>query len=116
MLAELATATVHTTGINWTSVGTIAGTILGSVGGAARYVVSRVEQARIRAQGANEKFVTTLVGQVTTLVDLRLEQINGHLADQDRKQAGLSAQVADVRERTGRIEGRLSATRPARDR
>lgn len=113
MLAELATA-VHTTGINLASVSTIAGTILGSVGGAAKYVVSRVERSRVRAQEANEKFVTELVGAVTKLVDLRLAQVNNHLADQDRKQETLSAQVLDVRDRTGRIEGRLSATRTAR--
>ena len=112
MLAELMTATVHTTGINWTSVGTIAGTILGSVGGAARYVVSRVEHSRADAQAMSEKFVTRLVAQVTAIVDLKVNQVNEHLADQDRRTDQVSRQVSDVRDRTARIEGQLSGRPP----
>lgn len=109
-MAELLAAvpTVHTTGINWSSVLTIGGTILGSVGGAARYVVGRVERGRVRERAANEKFVRDLVGTVTRTVDLKLEQVNEHLAEQDRKSERLSLQVADVRERAARIDGRLA--------
>lgn len=112
MLAELLTTvpTVHTTGINWTSVGTLATTIVASVAGAARYVVGRVERARVRERGQQEKFVSDLVGSVSNVVDLKLGQVNEHLADQDRRLERVSAQVADVRERTGRIEGRLART------
>lgn len=108
MLAELGAQVVHTSGINWASVGTIAASVLGSVGGAARYVVSRVEHSRVLAQAANEKFVRGLVADVTKVVDLKLDEVGKHLAAQDRQQQATAVQVADVRERAARIEGRLA--------
>jgi hypothetical protein len=112
MLPELAIATVHTTGINWASVLTIGGSVAGSVGGAARYIVGRVERSRIKAQAANERFVQALVADVTKVVDMKLDEVGKHLAEQDRQQSRTQAQLADVRERSARIEGRLAAGRP----
>jgi hypothetical protein len=108
MMAELALVTVHTAGINWSSVGAIAGSVLTSVGGAARYIVTRVEKSRVLAQTANEKFVRGLVADVAKVVDLKLDEVGKHLADQDRRQEQVGRQVADVRERAARIEGRLT--------
>lgn len=113
MLPELAIATVHTTGINWASVLTIGASVAGSVGGAARYIVSRVERSRLKAQAANERFVRSLVADVTRVVDLKLDEVGKHLAEQDRQQARTQTQVADVRERAARIEGRLASSRGA---
>jgi hypothetical protein len=110
MIDPAAITTVHTTGINWDSVLTIAGSVAGSVGGAARYIVSRVERSRLKAQVANEKFVRGLVADVTRVVDLKLGEVGKHLAEQDRQQTRTQAQLADVRERSARIEGRLAAS------
>jgi hypothetical protein len=107
MLAD-AIQTVHTTGINWASVSTIGLSVLGSVGGAARYIVSRVERSRVLAQSQNERFVRGLVADVSKVVDAKLADVSKHLAEQDRQQQRVVAQVADVRERAARIEGRLA--------
>jgi hypothetical protein len=107
MDAGVAAAVVHTTGINWQSVGTIAGSVLASVGGAAKYVASRVEKSRKAAQDQTEKFVGDQVGQVAGILDVKLSQISATLRKQDEAQRQIAVQMSDVRDRTARIEGQL---------
>jgi len=103
MLAEAVQA-VHTTGINWASVGTIAGSVLTSVGGGARYIVARVEHSRKLAEKSNQ----AAVAAVTVTVNLKLDQIGKQLAAQDQRQEQTGRLLTDVRERAARIEGQLA--------
>jgi hypothetical protein len=106
----IALQTVHTTGINWESLVPICVSIAASFAGAAKYIVGKVEDSRRKGQAANEKFVTGLVDGVSKMVDFKLETVNDHLKDQDTRQNTVIIQLADVRDRTSRIEGTLKAT------
>lgn len=128
MLTEIITGTapvVHTAGVNWQSVGTIFASVTGGTGAsmlsAARYVVRRVERSRRAAAAAQEKMVRDLVNGVSSVVDAKLARVNEHLEEQDKRHAASSrelaarqdvtaAQLADVRERSARIEGILART------
>lgn len=90
--------TVHTAGINWESVGTLVLAFVVAVGGAARWIISRVDRKRART----EKFVTEKVDQVAGILDVKLSSITEHLGSQDAK-------IDDTRDRVLHIEGKLSS-------
>jgi hypothetical protein len=92
----LAASAVHTTGVNWTSVGTLMIAFVVAVGGGVGFIIKRLDRNRDRT----EIFVTSQVSGVTSAVAGRLDRIDQHLAAQDLTVAGQN-------ERLARVEGRL---------
>jgi hypothetical protein len=102
--------TVHTSGINWSSVGTLAGTMLGSVGAAGKWIISRAAAGRKVEREVAAATMKATVGDLGKSVSVQLDQVGKHLARQDRAQDKMDASLRDVRERTMKIEGKLSRT------
>ncbi len=97
----LATAAVHTTGINLVSVGTLLLGVFVAVGSGIAFVLKRLDRNRDKT----ETFVTTQVTAVSSALSGRLDRIDTHLADQDKT-------VAAQNERLARVEGRLLISPP----
>lgn len=98
MIAETA---VHTTGINFVSVGTLIIAFCVAVGTGVGFILKRLDRNRDRT----EHFVTEQVTTVSHSLSGRLDHIDSHLADQDRT-------VSQQNERLARVEGRLSVPPP----
>ena len=91
-----AAASVHTTGINWLSVGSLMLGFCVAVGGGVGFVIKRVDRNHDRTQ----TFVTEQVTTISATLAGRLDRIDTHLAEQDRT-------VFAQNERLARVEGRL---------
>ena len=61
----IATAVVHTTGINWESVGTLVATIVGSFAAAALYISNRMEKSRQATEALIISKAKELIDSVT---------------------------------------------------
>jgi hypothetical protein len=92
----IAVAVVHTTGINWLSVGSLMIAFCVAVGGGVGFVIKRVDRNHDRTQA----FVTDQVTTISTTLAGRLDRIDIHLAEQDKT-------VFAQNERLARVEGRL---------
>lgn len=103
----LATAVVHTTGINWQSISAIGGLIVVIVGGFARWLQASIRKAREEDRASTirqvELITSSSLAQVKLLTDAmghRLDIVDLHLTAQDVVQTSQGKDLA-------RIEGRL---------
>lgn len=81
-------AAVHTTGVNWQSIAAIGGLIVTIVGGAAKYITSRIERNRANTTE-------------------QIKDIGDNVTDELK---GINRRLDAMGERTARLEGRLEAT------
>lgn len=103
--APVLATVVHTTGINWESIGVISTIVLTVSGGAAKWITGRVERNRETTRDqitAIGKALKDELGQV----NVKLEKTNEHLQSQ-----GLD--IRKVSERVATVEGKLSVVPPA---
>lgn len=108
----LATAVVHTSGINWESISAIGGLVVVIVGGFARWIQGSIRKSREEDHAstiAQVKLITdSSLAQVKLLTDAmghRLDTVDLHLTAQD---VVTTAQGKDL----ARIEGRLQERPP----
>lgn len=81
-------AAVHTTGVNWQSIAAIGGLVVTIIGGATKYLTSRLERNR----------------------DNTREQIEAIGDDVTKELKGINRRLDTMGERTARLEGRLETT------
>jgi hypothetical protein len=78
---KIAIETVHTSGLNWTSLTVIVASIIGTVIAASTFITGRVDKSRARTSNEIQSVVKEAVH---TLVS-RLDSLGGHLKYQDRR-------------------------------
>lgn len=86
---------VHTTGVNWQSVGTIIGCIVAALGLVSGWINSTIERHR--------KDTSARVEEMSRAIGGRLDKFDGHLDEQDRS-------LQAVGERVSRLEGPVQRT------
>jgi hypothetical protein len=91
-------ADVHTTGVNWESVGTIVGSVTAVLGLVGHWINSRVE--------AHRKSTSGQIQEIATALTTRLNHFDDHLDAQDK---GLQ----DVSVRVARLEGPMRSINSA---
>lgn len=87
-LVSFVLAAVHTTGVNWQSIAAIGGLVVTIVGGASKYITSRLERNRENTR----------------------EQIEDIGENVTTELKGINRRLDLMGERTARLEGRLEAT------
>lgn len=95
---------VHTTGVNWESIGVISTVVLTVSGAAARWITRRVEKNREITREQITTIGRSLTGELEQ-VNTKLEATNGHLERQGQD-------IRKVSERVANVEGRLSVVPP----
>jgi hypothetical protein len=108
----IATAVVHTTGINWESIAAIGGLVVAIVGGFGRWLRSSMQKQRQEDREstlAQTKLITdSSLAQVKLLTDAmstRMGIIDNHLTAQDVVQVQQGKDLA-------RMEGRMISDKP----
>jgi hypothetical protein len=98
---------VHTTGINWDSVGVISGIITVVMGGLAKYILNAFSKARAEERATTLEQVKLItdgslaqVKLMTEAMGSRMDQVDSHLTSQD-------VTVAQQGRDLSRIEGRM---------